>query len=255
MKAINNRRSFIKKIGLAGVVATQLPSMLNASAALKDESIALSEGTTFLFQGDSITDGNRTRNNDWNHLMGHGYVYLISSKLWYEYPEKKLTFINKGVSGDRIGDLERRWKEDTLDLKPDVLTILIGINDVIAIMNNNDPESIAVFDARFRRLLDKTRAALPNVKIVLMEPFILPVGWVQQDRTKQWQQHVEMRQALTRTMSKAYQTNFIELQQPFIDACMKAPANYWIWDGIHPMPAGHELMARLWLKNVLNISM
>lgn len=67
-----------------------------------------SEDFTFLFQGDSITDGNRTRNNDWNHVMGHGYQYIIASRLWYDFPEKGFHFFNRGISGNKVSDLALR---------------------------------------------------------------------------------------------------------------------------------------------------
>lgn len=250
----HSRRKFVRTLGLAGVAATQLPSLVKASEIeLAAEKLKLTEGMTVLFQGDSITDGNRTRNNDWNHLMGHGYVYLISSRLWYDYPEKKLSFINRGVSGDRVRDLEARWQKEALDLKPDVLSILVGINDVIAIMNGNDPESMETFEKRFRKLLDRTKTALPDTKLVLIEPFILPVGWVKDDRTEVWQKEVKLRQELTKQLAADYGAIFLELQQHFNDALKKAPANYWIWDGIHPMPAGHEMMSRLWIDKVFGL--
>ena len=124
---MNNRREFLRKM----VAATAIAGIINKSANAQSPGQYISQdGTTILFQGDSITDGNRTRNTDWNHVMGHGYAYTIASKLWYENPTKGLHFLNRGISGNRITDLATRWQTDTLDLKPNWLSILVGINDV-----------------------------------------------------------------------------------------------------------------------------
>jgi len=246
----NTRRLFIKKAGVAGMVATPFPAMASAIYPAPTVQSSTSEkGPVVLFQGDSITDGNRTRDNDWNHVMGHGYACLAASRLWYDYPEQKLSFYNRGISGNRIGDLEKRWQQDTLDLKPDVVSILIGVNDVLAIVNNNHPEPAAQFADSYKRVLDKTLTALPNVTIVLCEPFILPLGWVNH-RKEVWLEEIAQQQQMVRELAASYKTLFVSLQEPFQKACEIAPADYWIWDGVHPMPAGHELIARLWIKEV-----
>ena len=122
----NSRRTFLKKISLAGLATTYLP-LLDVEAittTLKEDHLI------FLFQGDSITDGNRGRNNDPNHIMGHGYAFSIASRLGADFPEKHFSFYNRGISGNKITDLEARWQKDVLDLKPGVLSILVGVNDV-----------------------------------------------------------------------------------------------------------------------------
>ncbi|MDB5121636.1 MAG: Lipolytic protein family [Sphingobacteriales bacterium] len=245
-----SRRKFIKHAALTGLAGMIMPNLVSA-AEFSEPLIHsnTSTGLTFLFQGDSITDGNRTRDNDWNHVMGHGYASLIASRLWFDYPEKKLMFYNRGISGNRVKDLDTRWQRDTLDLKPDVLSILIGVNDIIAIIKDREPESIEKFEETYRRILTRTKEALPNIQLVLCEPFILPLGWVD-DKPEMWQSEISKRQKLVRTLAKDYNAIFIELQKPFNKACKKAPAKYWIWDGIHPMPAGHELIAREWIKEV-----
>lgn len=238
----STRRTFIQKMGLGSLAA------LHTSRLLIPEE-KTNPPKTILFQGDSITDGNRTRNQDWNHIMGHGYAYLIASRLWYEHPDHELMFHNRGTSGNRVKDLEDRWQPDALDLKPDLISILVGINDVGGIVRNQNPGTIEQFEATYQRLLDKTKAALPNTQIVLCEPFLLPVGRVM-DNWELWQSETLKRQALTRKLAAAYQAVFVEFQTSFNEACRKASASYWIWDGIHPMPGGHELMARCWLKEV-----
>src|SRR5438309_5573906 len=129
----NSRRIFVKNIAALSSLALATPQLFAAKSAQQKEG----DNYTFLFLGDSITDGNRSRNNDWNHVMGHGYQYIIASKLWYDFPKKDFHFFNRGISGNKVPDLAARWQQDTLDLKPDLLSILIGINDTSASINGD----------------------------------------------------------------------------------------------------------------------
>jgi lysophospholipase L1-like esterase len=132
------RRDFLKKAALGGAVGLLTPGILSAATS-SDPVVSQNEkkGYTFLFQGDSITDGNRTRNTDWNHVMGHGFAYLIASRLWFDFPEKEFHFFNRGISGNKITDLAARWQADTLDIKSDLLNILVGVNDTEAAVKGN----------------------------------------------------------------------------------------------------------------------
>lgn len=246
--ATNNRRTFLKTISAISAGAS-LPSVIQAAPADAHNS-SEGDGYTFLFQGDSITDGNRTRNTDWNHVMGHGYQFIIASKLWYELPKKGLHFFNRGISGNKVTDLAARWEKDTLDLKPDVLSILIGINDTSTFVFGNKNFNADQYETGYRALLQQTKQQLPNVQFVLCEPFILKVG---ERVTQNWEVYhteVEKRQQVVRKLSVEFNAVFVPFQEAFDKALSKAPAGYWIWDGIHPMPAGHELMAREWLSCV-----
>lgn len=245
-----SRRKFIKQVGLGSLVAFNLPEIVSATDKEKAGSKKFnSQELVFLFQGDSITDGGRSKDNDWNHIMGQSFPYLVASRLWYDYRDKNLMFYNRGISGNRIKDLEARWQKDTIDIKPDVLTILIGVNDVIAIVEDWNPDTIVQFEESFRRIMNKTKEMLPNTLIVLCEPFILPLGWVNK-KHEVWMTEIKKRQDVVKKMSVTYNTLFLELQKPLNNACKNLPASYWIWDGIHPMPAGHELIARLWIDLV-----
>jgi lysophospholipase L1-like esterase len=248
-----SRRSFIKKSALAGIAAgcLNLQETLTASeTALKNSS--LKKGAVFLFQGDSITDGNRGRNEDPNHIMGHGFAFSIAGRIGADYPEKNYRFFNRGISGNKIIDLEKRWQTDTLDLQPDVLSILIGINDSTSVVNGRHPVvTTSEYEETYNSLLEQTLKTFPQILPVLCEPFILNVGKVA-DNWKKYHEDVVQRQTIVRELSKKYQAVFISFQEVFNEACKKAPAEYWIWDGIHPTVAGHEIMAREWLKQVKN---
>lgn len=122
-----------------------------------------------LFQGDSITDMARGRGTDPNHILGHSYVFLIAAKYGAAFPELELDFVNRGVGGSTVLDLEKRWQKDALDLKPDLLSILIGVND-------NKAVPVEQFEKTYDKLIADAKAANPNLKLVLGEPFGLPVG-------------------------------------------------------------------------------
>lgn len=241
----NSRRAFISKLGQGGLMLAAQPSL--DGLALQDKIDP--KNFTMLFQGDSITDGNRTRNNDWNHILGHGYMYLIASRLWFDKPEAGYNFINRGISGNKVSDLAKRWQTDTLDLKPNLLSILVGVNDTHSVIRNQNPESAEVFEETYRNLLTETKKNLPDVVLVLCEPFILPVGMVNQS-SDLWYAEIKKRQAIVKKLANEFQTIFVPFQQCFDKATEKTPANFWCWDGIHPMPAGHELMARTWIEEV-----
>jgi lysophospholipase L1-like esterase len=242
----SSRRSFIKQSVMISAAAGA-PQILKAQGANWHRTI--DTNAKILFQGDSITDGNRTRDNDWNHILGHGYAYLISSRLWYDHPEKKFHFFNRGISGNKISDLANRWQTDTLDIKPDVLSILIGVNDALASINGDMAYTAETYETNYRMLIKRTTEALPGVKMIICEPFILPVGKVK-DSWDKWYTTIVKQQAIAKKLSQEFSTVFVDFQEQFNKALSKAPADYWIWDGVHPMPAGHELMARHWLKVV-----
>ena len=244
----NSRRSFIRGIALSGIGASGLPNSQAFASVLKKQESNPTKGKVILFQGDSITDGNRGRNTDPNHIMGHGYAFSIASRLGARYPKKKLTFYNRGVSGNKVNDLAARWQKDTLDLKPDVLSILVGVNDSASVVFKREPViSVEEYEKGYRALLDQTKAQFPDIQFVLCEPFILKVGKVK-DNWEAYQKDISQRQAIVKKLAEQYNAVFVGLQEVFDKACKKAPANYWIWDGVHPTVAGHELITRKWLK-------
>lgn len=247
----NSRRKFIKRITLGGIATFCFPPLQSCTIETnKKPAIKAPKGMRILFQGDSITDGKRGRNSDLNHIMGHGYAFSIASHLGADYPEKKYQFYNRGISGNKITDLEQRWQTDILDLKPDVLSILVGVNDASSVVFGWEPiVSVEKFEESYRTVLDQTRAKFPNLLLVLCEPFIQPVGRVKEN----WEAyHSDMikRQAVVQKLALEYDAIFVGFQEMFDKANEKASADYWIWDGVHPTVAGHEMMAREWLTKV-----
>ncbi|MEI6236020.1 MAG: SGNH/GDSL hydrolase family protein [Planctomycetota bacterium] len=199
-----------------------------------------------LFQGDSITDGNRGRSPDPNHILGHGYQFIIAAKYGAALAERNLTFINKGISGNTVLDLEKRWQKDALDLKPTVLSILIGVND------NGRGIPMEQYEQVYDKLLTDTKAALPNVKFILCEPFLLPVGKRKEGFDASFE-NIKKRQAIVAKLAEKHHAVLVNFQKVFDDACKRAPADHWIWDGVHPTYSGHQLMADEWIKTVQTV--
>jgi lysophospholipase L1-like esterase len=181
--------------------------------------------------------------------MGHGYAYLIAARLGVDRPEQKLRFLNRGCSGHRVDDLYARWKEDTIRHSPDIVSILIGVNDTGADLASNAGDSSEKYEKIYRQMLKETVAALPQVRFVLGEPFVLPVGGVK-DRWNDWKSGVDRRREIVARLAKEFDAILVRNQKAFEDACAHASPEYWIWDGVHPMPAGHEVLARAWLAAV-----
>ena len=250
MKPQNHtRRTFLKTATTAGVAASVFPHLQVLSNKVEARAKEKEDHLIFLFQGDSITDGNRGRTSDPNHVMGHGYAFSIASRVGARFPEKVLTFYNRGISGNRIPDLAARWQQDALALKPDVLSILIGVNDTDAGIREKDAAATKKFEDGYRGLLDETKTALPECLLVLCEPFIAPVGRVKEN-WNDWQKEMQEKQEVVRRVATEYKTVFVPLQKVFNEATARAAADYWIWDGIHPTVAGHELITDEWLKQV-----
>ena len=189
----------------------------------------------------------RGRTEDPNHILGHSYVFLIAAKEGSDFPERHVTYINRGVSGNTVSDLIARWRTNTLELKPDVLSILIGVNDVGHQLRNGLPFSPEKFEEAYDQLLTDTLAALPRVKLVLGEPFFAP-GKSTQTHIGEWREAIMASRAVVERLGKKYHAPVVHYQKVFDDAAKRAPVDYWIWDGVHPTYAGHQLMADEWKR-------
>lgn len=212
-----------------------------ARAADFPEVPAFVPNARILFQGDSITDGNRGRNADPNHVLGHGYCFIIAAHYGARFPERQLTFLNRGVSGNRVPDLAARWQRDTLDLKSDILSILIGIND-----SGHVP--LDQYEQGYEALLVAAETANPKIRLVLCEPFYLPKSGKLEDDERG--RDVKLRQAIVARLAVKHHAALVKFQPIFEAACQRAPAEYWIWDAVHPTYSGHQLMAEEWVKTV-----
>jgi lysophospholipase L1-like esterase len=200
-----------------------------------------------LFQGDSITDTGRARDQQDKPnsaaALGNGYAHFAAARILARYPERQAQIFNRGISGNRIPDLYARLREDVLNLKPDLLSILIGVNDTWHHFKRNAGVSHEKFARIYRQFLAEVKAELPTIQLVLCEPFVLITGEV----TPEWSADITERRAIVADIARESSAIFLPFQRMFDDALTRAPADYWLYDGIHPTPAGHALMAELWL--------
>jgi lysophospholipase L1-like esterase len=224
-------------------ITTTLCLFLSARLLAADPLPIFHANDVILFQGDSITDGGRQGGFDYNHTMGQDYDYIIAAQIGAAFPERNLTFINRGNSGNKVTDLAKRWQADTLDLKPNILSILVGINDALF------GETATAYEQAYDKLLSDTLKALPNIRIVIGEPFLLPVGNYKKNYAAELEKLKPFQDAAARLAFK-YHLPIIHYQRAFDEACYKAPADHWSWDGVHPHYAGHGLMVQEWLRTV-----
>ena len=249
MEAKNpDRRDFIKRMSVAGLAVTGLSTACSSTKPAMEK--PEKENLCFLFQGDSITDGNRGRNEDPNHILGHGYCFIVASKIGADFSQYGFQFINRGISGNTVSDLEKRWQADTLDLKPDILSLLVGINDVNAMIDGKeDALDAKMFESAYRRLLTSCREQNPDLLIVLGLPFFFASGW-RKEQYEKWHPLTLERAEIVRQIAVDFNAILIDYPSVFERAQQQAPIDYWIWDGVHPTAFGHELMAREWIKQV-----
>jgi lysophospholipase L1-like esterase len=206
-------------------------------------SLLVPDNGIVLFQGDSITDAGRSREDDIN--LGMGYPMLTAAWFSAMYPEKNVKFINRGISGDRAISLCARWKEDCIDLKPSVVSILIGINDTWRRYDSNDPTTAAEYEKNYREVLTRT-VNEPDARIIIFEPFVLPTP---ADRIA-WREDLDPKIDVARKLAREFNTIFVPLDGLFAQAsAMREPA-FWAADGVHPTPAGHALIAQSWFKAI-----
>ena len=199
-----------------------------------------------LFQGDSVTDSNRAKDEKWSEkYQGSGYPILVAAELGYRYPNE-YSFYNRGISGNRVVDLLSRVKCDLINLKPDVVSILIGVNDVWHEINYKNGLSEESFERIYDILLCEIKEHLPNTQLMLLEPFVLQ-GEATIEHWSEFREEVEKRAKVTKKLAEKYNADFIALQSKFDKACTQAPAEYWLIDGEHPTSAGHKIIAEAWL--------
>jgi len=199
-----------------------------------------------LFQGDSITDAGRNREMqakaNQNAALGNGYALRIAGALLSDYPALDLQVFNRGISGNRVVDLYARWKSDAVNLQPDWISILIGVNDTWHEFGSQNGVELDRFEQVYRMMLDYTRQRLPEVRLVLCEPFVLPCGVV----TPAWQEDIRSRREIVSRLAGEFQTLRVPFQEMFDEAVKETAPEYWAADGVHPTPAGHARMARFW---------
>ncbi|MEC3880836.1 SGNH/GDSL hydrolase family protein [Parapedobacter sp. 10938] len=248
----NSRRKFLGTTLAGAALAISLPEIVKAATApaAAAPKIRIAENDVILFQGDSITDAGRDKKNSSPNnsgALGHGYALLAAASLLNAHAAKQPTVYNKGISGNKVHQLDARWEEDCITIKPNILSILIGVNDYWHTLSGNYDGTIQVYRDDFRKLLDRTMKALPDVKLIIGEPFAVNnVKAVTDD----WFPAFDEYRAAAREIADEYRAVFIPYQRVFDEAAKKAPASYWTGDGVHTTLAGAQLMAEAWLQAV-----
>jgi lysophospholipase L1-like esterase len=255
-----NRRVWLHGGAVAGVAAVSECAAVTETGAEKLQQASpaqgydyrlpqMKRGTRLVFQGDSITDMKWGRNEkDRNHYLGHSYVYLVAARLGVDMPSQELDFFNRGMSGHKVGDLRKRWQRDAVDLKPDLISILVGVNDVGRNLKGVD---VAQWEDDYRFMLKASRDANQELGIVLLDPFVLRSGRLGEDAAYQaWRGQVDRLISVVERLADEFDAVHVQTQVMFDEAAEKASPEHWIWDGVHPLPQGHELIAREWIRRV-----
>lgn len=202
-----------------------------------------------LFVGDSITDGWRERDND--NLRGSGYVTAASAWVSSEFPGE-YQCINRGIGGNRIVDLLAREKCDIINLKPDYVSIMIGVNDVwqeLGLKNGISPER---YEVLYDMLISDIKTALPDAKMFIMGSY-LTKGLETTEKWDEFKGGVDKMAAVAKKLAEKHGLLFVDMQKAFDEALTKAPAEYWTVDGVHPTSGGQGLIAREWIKAFMKI--
>jgi len=253
------RRNFLKKTAAVTAAGLTASSLLTSSGCSENMKCPLSGATcslteknnVILFQGDSITDFGRDKRNQSNahdsRALGSGYVLLAASELLDKYCRAKPKIYNRGISGNKVFQLAERWDADCIDLKPDIVSILVGVNDYWHVSKHGYEGTVETYEKDYRALIRRTREVLPEVKLVICEPFVLRCGEVDD----KWFPAFDGYRIAAKKVAAECKTIFVPFQSVFDKAAKNVPAQYWAADGVHPTLAGAHLMAKAWLKAVL----
>ena len=231
--------------GLAPIIANEAMAGHHSNKA----KATLKKGGVMVFQGDSITDAGRNKKEpkpNEQKSFGKGYAWMAGSQLLISNPAHQLTLHNRGISGNKVHQLADRWDRDCLELKPDVLSILIGVNDIWHGLNGKYDGTAKTYEDDFNQLIERTKKALPKVQLVICEPFVLKCGAV----NDKWFPEFDKYRAAAKKIAQAHHAVFVPFQSMFDEAVKYAPPNHWAGDGVHPSSHGASLMAHFLLHSI-----
>ncbi len=195
----------------------------------------MTDPTRIVFIGDSITDAGRDRSDADSY--GDGYVSLLAPGLIAGGASVR----NLGIAGNRVADLAARWDDELMPTAPELLTVFVGVNEMLRRYDSADPTPTDRYEATYRRLLDEVTAACAP-RLVLMEPFFLPVT----DEQQPWREDLDEKRAAVARISVDYGAALVPLDRLFRRAAEEIPARELAPDGVHPTPAGSRLIADAW---------
>ncbi|WP_327293682.1 MULTISPECIES: SGNH/GDSL hydrolase family protein [unclassified Streptomyces] len=206
--------------------------------------LQLPSRATVLFQGDSITDAGRVSHPTAG--LGHGYAGMSAELLRAAHPDSDYTFVNRGVGGDRIADLRARWHEDGVALAPDLLSVMIGVNDTWRRYDRGDLTTIEAYEDDYRHILTRIRES-SGAQLLLIEPFLVPVlpeQWA-------WREDLDPRIQVVRRLAEEFGAALLAADGLLNQAARSAGgAAHVAGDGVHPTPFGHRVLARAWVELV-----
>jgi lysophospholipase L1-like esterase len=249
----SSRRDFLKSTSLASAGLLTIPQIVSAafsSEGSKKKRVEINKDDVILFQGDSITDAGRKKDDSSINAaaaLGSGYAMIAASDILYKYAEKNVKIYNRGISGNKVYQLAERWDKDCLDLKPNVLSILIGVNDFWHKILGKYDGTIETYRNDFKALLDRTKQKLPGVRLIIGEPYAVK-GIKAVD--EKWYPEFNEYRAAAKEIAQLYDAVFIPYQAIYDKAQKEAPGVYWTGDGVHPTLAGANLMAHAWMEAV-----
>ena len=248
-----HRRDFFTRAGLGTAALAGIPMLAQScsqGASPGRINDFFSQGDVVLFQGDSITDAGRNKRRELPNdagSFGTGYAQLAASWLLEAQAQKELTIYNRGISGNKVYQLAERWDVDCLHLKPNVLSILIGVNDYWHFRNGHYDGTPEIYEADYRKLLQRTREALPDIKLIVCQPFILTDTKAVDES---WVEPFSAYQEIAGKIAEEFGAVWVPFQEAFDKAAEIAHPTYWAHDGVHPSMAGAQLMASTWLESI-----
>jgi len=245
-----SRRSLLQASVFAGISGS-LAKNVSAIPKINGPKIHLKKGSVLLFQGDSITDARR-KNRDApipsdQVSMGTGYASMIASTLLLKNPQLDLKIYNRGISGNKVHQLANRWDKECLAHKPNILSILIGVNDIWHGLQGKYDGTVQRYEDDYFALIERTRKALPKTQLVICEPFVLRCGAV----NEKWYPEFDKYRESAYKIAQSSGARFVAFQSMFDQMLSYAQPHHWAGDGVHPTPHGSALMAEFWLRSVL----
>jgi len=196
---------------------------------------------TLLFIGDSITDCDRRENA--HRPLGWGYAHRVSDMLTIREPQKKITVINRGVSGNNIGDLRSRWSDDVLEVKPDWLSIKIGINDLNQTLGGQNDFPPEKFEENYDFILAQTTQRLPTCQLLLIDPFFMSRDRLKDSYRARVLKILPEYIEVVHRMSKKYKTRLVKTHDLFQEQLKHHKLEVFSSEPVHPNSAGHLLIA------------
>lgn len=249
-----SRRHFLSVGAAAGLgsCAVANNSVMSKEPAIENNKV-MPDGMTILFQGDSITDGGRRKDryyaND-SGGMGGGYVNMLVGDLLKSYPGKGFKIYNRGISGHKVFQLDNRWNEDCLQLQPDVLSLMIGVNDFWHTLTHNYKGTIDVYKNDLIALLDRTLESNSDLKMIIGEPFAVKGG---RAVSEFFDGTFDEYRFASKEVAEQFGAAFLPYHSIFENAAAVGGSEHWCPDGVHPSLAGCALMADAWMEAFENL--